>query len=58
LKLLPAVLEDLKAMSAFQAFEQHVCILQKVEMQGLNINERVQFFVNVSNTITGNYHKL
>jgi len=51
LKLSPAVLEELASSSAFQAFTQHVCILQKVELRGLSINERIQFWCNIFNTI-------
>jgi hypothetical protein len=49
----PSTLEDLSSTSAYKAFEQHCCILQKVEPQGMSINERVLFWVNIYNTITG-----
>jgi len=52
LKLSPSALEDLRNTSAFKAFEQHCCILQKMDIDGMGINERVLFFVNVYNTIT------
>jgi hypothetical protein len=53
MKLNAAAIEELSATSAYKAFEQHCCILQKVEPRGLSINERVLFWCNIYNTITG-----
>lgn len=53
MKLTATALEELSATSAYKAFEQHCCILQKVEPRGMSINERVLFWVNIYNTITG-----
>jgi hypothetical protein len=53
MKLNAAAIEELSSTSAYKAFEQHCCILQKVEPRGLSINERVLFWCNIYNTITG-----
>ena len=53
LKINPGTMEALTSTSAFKAFEQHCCILQKLELIGMHIDERVQFFVNIYNTLTG-----
>jgi len=51
LKLTGAAMEDLASTSAFKAFEQHCCILQKLDLDGLSVDERMLFFCNVFNTI-------
>lgn len=53
LKITSGMIEELVTSSAFRAFEVNCCQLQKVDLSQLSNRQRVLFFCNVFNTITG-----
>jgi hypothetical protein len=51
-KISQSMVTELSASSTFRSFELQCCQLQKVEIRGMSIDERVMFFCNVFNTIS------
>lgn len=49
-------MQEIQRLSAFKKFEAETCQLQRIELNGLTLNERVVLFVNVFNTMTSTCH--
>ncbi len=51
IKIVPEAMQDIQRLSAFKKFEAESCQLQRIELNNLNLNERVVLFVNAFNIL-------
>jgi hypothetical protein len=51
IKIVPEAMQEIQRLSAFKKFEAESCQLQRIELNNLNVNERVVLFVNAFNTL-------
>lgn len=50
---MPGLFNELSSTSSLKAFVLQCSKLQKVDLSGLNVNQRLLFFCNIYNVITG-----
>jgi hypothetical protein len=51
IKIVPEAMQEIQRLSAFKKFEAESCQLQRIELNNLNVNERIVLFVNAFNTL-------